>query len=281
MVIDSSSLAFAGQVRRIVEKYGGGYYYEAKSGLSVARNKAIQLSKGNIIAFTDDDCIVDKNWIDYLVEGYSKSPRIMCVTGRTLPLQGKGALYEKLLSKDYGSRRRLFSMTKTPVRVLRLVSLVTETNSLGECAPIPWCVGSGNNMSFQRKLFSIVGMFDERLGAGTQQRGGEDLDTYFRIFSTGFEQLYEPRAIVFHKHKDTFEELAQTYYDNGRGDGSFMLKHALFLHLFARIPNMIYGSLKTLSSKDKLSCYLYFEYLCGILSSILHSRWVRSEQARA
>jgi len=50
-------------------------------GLCYARNLGVKYSKGEIIAFTDDDCIVDKNWLNELVELYLKDEELMAAGG--------------------------------------------------------------------------------------------------------------------------------------------------------------------------------------------------------
>jgi len=52
-------------------------------GLCYVRNLGIKYSQGEIIAFTDDDCYVDKNWIKELVKTYKKNSKIVCVGGKT------------------------------------------------------------------------------------------------------------------------------------------------------------------------------------------------------
>jgi len=51
-------------------------------GLCYARNLGIKFTKGEIIAFIDDDCIVDKNWLNELIKPYLKNKNMMVVGGK-------------------------------------------------------------------------------------------------------------------------------------------------------------------------------------------------------
>jgi cellulose synthase/poly-beta-1,6-N-acetylglucosamine synthase-like glycosyltransferase len=62
------------------------YVQEPRPGLSVARNTGIRQSKGDIIAFTDDDVTVHPNWIARLQQSFP-DPQVMAVTGLVLPAE--------------------------------------------------------------------------------------------------------------------------------------------------------------------------------------------------
>ncbi|MDP2907444.1 MAG: glycosyltransferase family 2 protein [Nanoarchaeota archaeon] len=57
------------------------YFYQKNQGHSIARNKGISNSKGKFIAFTDDDCIVEKDWIKKIVKTFEKYPCGVAVGG--------------------------------------------------------------------------------------------------------------------------------------------------------------------------------------------------------
>jgi len=54
-------------------------------GLSWARNLGIKVSTGDIIAFTDDDCIMTDGWAEAIIKEFQRDPHIMAVYGRVLP----------------------------------------------------------------------------------------------------------------------------------------------------------------------------------------------------
>src|SRR5207247_10340890 len=67
--------------------------------------------------------------------------------------------------------------------------------------------GTGANMAFRRTIFDEVGCFDPAMGPGTVTRSGDDLEMFFRIVKEGHLLVYEPRAVVRHRHRRTYAEL--------------------------------------------------------------------------
>ena len=56
--------------------------------------------------------------------------------------------------------------------------------------------------------FDRIGAFDPALDVGTPTRGGGDLEMFFRVLKDGYALVYEPRAIVRHRHRRDSLELA-------------------------------------------------------------------------
>ena len=63
IVVDSSSEVIAEEVRRIAQKHNAKYTQEQKKGLSIARNKGVHESSGEIVVFTDDDAVPETSWL--------------------------------------------------------------------------------------------------------------------------------------------------------------------------------------------------------------------------
>ena len=61
-------------------------------------------------------------------------------------------------------------------------------------------VGAGANMAIRREAFDLVGLFDERLGAGAAGCS-EDSELWYRLLAEGWSCVYEPDAVVFHHHR--------------------------------------------------------------------------------
>ena len=62
-----------------------GYVYEPRKGKSAALNAAVRATQGDILAFTDDDCIVDPDWIKEIVREFA-SDKELAVLGGLVPL---------------------------------------------------------------------------------------------------------------------------------------------------------------------------------------------------
>ena len=65
----------------IVERYPVRYFRQENQGPAAARNKGAQLAKGDIILFTDSDCVPDHRWLENMVAPFSENPDISGVKG--------------------------------------------------------------------------------------------------------------------------------------------------------------------------------------------------------
>lgn len=169
--------------------------FEAEPGLSCARNAGIVASQGRLIAFTDDDCYPDEDYLTAVHAVFSDQ------------------------QVDYlGGRVLLYDATDLPV--------TTRTQDTVDLFPPGHWFSSGMilgaNMVFRRECLSAVGGFDERLGAGSFFRAGEDTDLLRRLSWHGYSGRYDPRALVYHHHgRKTPEEALRlrNNYSWGRGAG--------------------------------------------------------------
>jgi hypothetical protein len=87
--------------------------------------------------------------------------------------------------------------------------------------------GTGANMAFRRTLFDRVGRFDPALDVGTATNGGGDLEMFFRTLEEGFVLVYEPSAIVRHRHRRDRDQLRTQLTNNGIGFYSHVVRSAL------------------------------------------------------
>lgn len=162
-----------------------------KVGANIARNLGIKKSKGNILAFTDDDVIAPINWIKNIYEAHNEYDG-PAIGGRVIPKwprEGKPDWVKGVLL-DY--------------------------LSLLDISPIPtilkkwdWIVGV--NMSFKREIFNKVGYFDvllDRVEENLQSCG----ETEFcdRLRSADFDIYYDPKIVI--KHIISNNRLTQTYF---------------------------------------------------------------------
>lgn len=180
------------------------YVLEPRPGLSIARNTGIRNSHGEIIAFTDDDVVVHSGWLLGLQSAF-KTTTTMAVTGLMLPAQLET---EAEISFHQNSDSRW-----------EYQPLIFDSKFFQAMQPrgVPvWRIGAGANMAFRRQVFSIIGDFDERLGAGAAGCS-EDSEIWYRILAQGWECRYEPTAVVFHYHRNDLDSLKQQMYQYMRG----------------------------------------------------------------
>lgn len=178
IVIDESSRTVN---TNIINELGPGfmnnhYYKLDQIGKSKGLNFGIQNCGSSIIAFTDDDCIVDKNWLSIILNTFKTKPHIAGVFGRTLPYQ--------------------------PERNKKLICPCTFGNLKSHLIITPsrhWeSIGFGNNMAFRKEVFEDLGGFKEWLGPGSIGSNAEDAEMALRVLSSGKKLYYNSQLIVYH-----------------------------------------------------------------------------------
>jgi len=171
IVVDGGSTDSTGELVR--KRFGTvKFLVETELGLSRARNTGVSNSNGDIIAFTDDDCIVDKQWLRALVSGF-RTKNVIGVGGPVY-LRYPQLVPDKLLVEgalglyNFGNKYR-------------------RTNKL-----------IGANFAFKKEAFKITS-FDTDLGRkGSRLFGLEDLDFCWKLREKGYVLMYVPTALVYH-----------------------------------------------------------------------------------
>ena len=183
---------------------------EPKRGLDRARDRGIAHSKGEIVAFIDDDCEVDPGWIRGL-RGSFKDPLVQFVTGRVRPASldcDSQLWFEEHFSFDRGP---------FPQRFTRFDASALSPLLMG-------ALGTGANMAFRRALLERIGEFDPALDMGTLVGGGGDLDMFARALDGGEVCEYAPDAVVFHHHRETLSKLRWQTWGYGVSQGALCAK---------------------------------------------------------
>jgi len=80
------------------------YIYEKRRGIPYARNTGVKNATKDIIAFTDDDCVADRNWLKYLEIPFIKDPHIGVVGGEVSCLKVGQNIVAEFYSKNMPAR---------------------------------------------------------------------------------------------------------------------------------------------------------------------------------
>ena len=196
------------RTKRVVDEFGSVRYApEPNVGLNWARNRAVSEAHGDIVAFVDDDVLVDRAWAGKVAQAFAEDPDLMCVTGLVLPAELEHEA--QLAFEEYGGFGKGFRRTWYRAELGAGVPRAGHLWGTGNC-------GTGANMAFRRSVFAVTGLFDPALDVGTLTGGCGDLEMFFRVLKHGWTLLYDPAAFVWHRHRRTLTELD----DQIRGFGS-------------------------------------------------------------
>jgi glycosyltransferase involved in cell wall biosynthesis len=182
IVVDNAS---TDDTARILERYAREVRIvrEETRGSAAARNAGIREATGDLIALTDADCVVDRNWLQHLVDPLN-DPRVGIVGGRILA-SPPGNPIERFGERIHDHRRA-----------------IEEYNP-------PYAITM--NWASHRNLFPSVGFFNETLLRGS------DAEMAFRIGARGYRLVYRHEAVVYHRNEATLHGLFAEGIAHGRG----------------------------------------------------------------
>lgn len=160
-------------------------FIEQACGRGEGRNIGTAASTGQLVAFTDGDCVADAAWTDRLAAAWDRKPRRI-VAGKTV-LTGHRA-FTKLHRVELPHR--------------------------GQDTTWPSC-----NLAYPRSLLDELGGFDPTFVTA------EDIDLNFRAVAAGAHIVHEPQAIVYARARPTAGEFLKQAYWNGYGRKQLTRKH--------------------------------------------------------
>lgn len=217
----------------VANKYGGRVTYvrEDTPGLAVAHNTGLAHARGEVVAFTDDDVVADPHWLTALTAPFAADPRLGCVTGLILPARLRTPA-QILLESHGGFAKGFAPRLYDPLRPPADEPLFPFTAG---------SFGSGANMAFRAWALKAAGGFDPATGTGTAARGGDDLYAFVAVLSAGFRLRYTADALVWHHHRETWQDLRNQAYGYGAGLTAYLTatlvrRPALLPALLARLP---------------------------------------------
>ncbi|WP_327319401.1 glycosyltransferase family 2 protein [Streptomyces sp. NBC_01235] len=187
------------------------YVREPVAGLARSHNRALVHARGAVVAFTDDDTLVDSGWLAALAEMFVRDSHVGCVTGLIVPAELETPA-QTVLERQGGFAKgytpRTWSLSDPPADPL-----------------FPFTAGrfgSGANMAFRADVLRSLGGFDAATGAGTPARGGDDLLAFFEVLTAGHTLAYQPGAIVWHRHRRTRDAVAAQVFGYGAGLAAYL-----------------------------------------------------------
>ncbi len=187
---------------------------QGNEGLSVARNVGAQAATGEIVAYTDADCVPDPDWLAFLVYRFVRNG-FVAVGGPNFP-PPEASLVPAAVAVSPGG----------PTHVL-LDDEVAEH--------VPGC-----NMAFTKKVLEELGGFEP-----TYTAAGDDVDFCWRLQNRGYAIGFSPAATVWHYRRNTVKAYLRQQMGYGKAEALLYFKHPYRFNLLgqSRWLGRIYGEL--------------------------------------
>jgi hypothetical protein len=189
------------------------YERQSHAGLSVARNRGMELATGEIIAYTDDDCEPDADWLMQLALAFD-DPRWVAAGGPNLPPAPRTRT-EAMVALAPGA----------PAHVL-------ISDEVAEHLP-------GCNLAIRKSALQGIGGFDARF-----MTAGDDVDVCWRLREAGGALRFVPGAIVWHHRRFTVQAYLRQQAGYGHAEALLMQVHPQRFGVLggARWRGLIYGT---------------------------------------
>ncbi|GAB4366809.1 MAG: hypothetical protein Kow00121_04500 [Elainellaceae cyanobacterium] len=152
--------------------------YEHQPGSYAARNKGISLAKGDILAFTDADCVPTAGWLEHGVQQFLETPNCGMIAGKV-----------ELFFKD--------SKKPTAVELYESIELDFPQDKLLEVEHF----GVTANLFTSKEILNDIGPFNATLKSGGDREWGN------RVFEAGYKQIYAEKASVKHPARYSWAQL--------------------------------------------------------------------------
>jgi len=158
------------------------WFSQKNQGIASATNAGVLKSKGEIICFTGDDCIAEKDWIENLVKGFVDD-KVGAVGGNVVGYQAITPIQQYAEDAQIVNQERFMIKNK----------LIT------------------GSAAYRRQILTDIQGFDNHLNACV------DVDVSIKTQLLGYTLNYMPEAIVYHDHPATIKNLFSQQYRNGIG----------------------------------------------------------------
>jgi glycosyltransferase involved in cell wall biosynthesis len=228
-VIDQSDSSSTERALAVIRDSRLHYVRTPTRGVTKSRNIGIEMSRGDVIAFTDDDCRVSPDWVGQMRRVFESDPDVAVVCGRvSVPLE----LWALGHTEWFHPKERVWR---------------------GRYPPLGRDWGLTANMGVRRSALNRIGLFDPLLGVGAPLRSGGEPDFLFRALRGGFTVINAEEVAVDHLGvRAPGPESRRLIRGYGAGTGAALFKHArlgdpagvsVYLRFLGKIVTTVCGNM--------------------------------------
>ncbi len=170
-----------------------------RPGVNRARNAGWRAAVHNLVAYVDDDVIVDAAWADGFARSAAAHPEAAFLTGRVSAPDDAVGRHGNVAIKDDAEPAILHRATRGDL-------------------------GHGANVLVRAAALDDVGGWDEAMGTGARFGSSPEADLYDRLFLAGLVGRYEPAARAWHEQWRTPTQLVRLDWRYGFGNGARIAK---------------------------------------------------------
>lgn len=199
VVVDSASVS--PDVGDVARQAGAELVRCELPGLGRARNAGLARVHEDLVAFTDDDCLPEPDWVGSVLAAFEHPSHPAFVTGRSTADTVQEGRAQMMVVLTEGERPRLLGRADNPRQF-----------------------GHGANMAWRVDALRAIGNFDEAMGVGSLLRAGEDIDAFWRCTHQGATGYFDPEVAVAHRQWRTRRANLRSYWGYGVGIGATAVK---------------------------------------------------------
>ncbi len=179
IVVDDGSTDRSDQ---IAKSYPVAYYRQENAGPATARNHGMEKSSGDILLFTDADCIPNRDWVTQMVTPLLENPDVIGVKGKYRTDQR--GIIPRMVQLEFEERYR-------KLKKHRHIDFIDS-----------------HSAAFRKSEFQRVGGFDPEF----PRANNEDVDLSYRIADGDGRMVFNPAAIVSHVHPNNLIKYLRTKF---------------------------------------------------------------------
>jgi glycosyltransferase involved in cell wall biosynthesis len=222
-------------------------HYRCPTGASHARNLGLQVARGDLIAFPDDDCWYPGDVIERVTGWFADNPEFDGLFGILRDAENRPTGPKWPVESCLATALSLWRYGITPVAFLR------------------------------RRATDAIGFFDENIGPGAKSDylSGEDADYFLRAVNRGLKLWHDPGLTIHHPSFHDENRLREKSYTYGLGGGYILRVYGFPRRLFLEmVVRSLGGATLSLLRGRPARCMAYVKRTFGLLRGYI---WGSSE----